>query len=204
MTRHQKAVPQIPRGDRAEGVTWGEVGVSNGTEEGIVIRIALVAATGFAAIAPFTASADEQSRRAVVPATELAAFEVNTDRIQTTLLEVRLAETEPATGLDAATVPGSNNKIYMHDQRVITNNDVVQARVVEGKGQFSIAITLTASGAARMASATAKHVGKPLAIIVNGDVIAAPTVRAQIGSEAMITGDFTLVEAERIAAGLRR
>ena len=167
-------------------------------------RIALVAAPGFAAIAPFTASAHQQSRRAVVPAAEPATFEVNTDRIQTTLLEVRLAETEPATGLDAATVPSSNSKIYMHDERVITNNDVVQARVVEGKGQFSIAITLTPSGAARMASATSQHVGKPLAIIVNGDVIAAPTVRTQIGSEAMITGDFTRVEAERIAAGLRR
>src|SRR3984893_7598849 len=157
-------------------------------------RIALVAATGFAAIAPFTASAHQQSRRAVVPAAEPATFEVNTDRIQTTLLEVRLAET----------VPNSNSKIYMHDERVISNNDVVQARVVEGKGQFSIAITLTPSGAARMAAATSKHVGKPLAIIVNGDVIAAPTVRTQIGSEAMITGDFTRVEAERIAAGLRR
>jgi preprotein translocase subunit SecD len=165
---------------------------------------AVVAAIGFAAMAPLTAPAHAQSRRAVTPAADLATFEVNTDRIQTTLLEVRLAETEPATGLDAATVLSSNHKIYLHVERVITNNDVVQARVVEGNGQFNVAITLTPGGAARMATATSMHVGKPLAIIVNGDVIAAPTVRGQIGSEALITGDFTRVEAERIAAGLRR
>jgi preprotein translocase subunit SecD len=166
--------------------------------------IAVAAVIGFAAIAPLTASAHEQNRPSVGPPIELTAFEVNTDRIQTTLLEVRLAETEPATGLNAATVLNSDSKIYLHDERVITNNDVVQAQVVEGRGRFSIAITLTPGGAARMATATSTHVGKPLAIIVNGDVVAAPTVRGQIGNEAVINGDFTRVEAERIAAGLRR
>ncbi len=166
--------------------------------------IAVAAVIGFPAIAPLTASAHQQSRRAVVPAAEFTTFEVNTDRIQTTLLEVRLAEREPATGLNAATVLHSDSKIYLHDERVITNNDVVQAHVVEGGGQFSVAITLTPGGAARMATATSTHVGKPLAIIVNGDVIAAPTVRGQIGNEAVINGNFTRVEAERIAAGLQR
>jgi preprotein translocase subunit SecD len=156
-------------------------------------RIAVVASVGFAAIAQLTTSAHEQFRP-----------EVNTDRIQTTVLEVRLAETEPATGLGAATVLNSDAKIYLHDERVVTNNDVVQARVVEGNGQFSIAITLTPSGAARMASATSGHMGRPLAIIVNGEVIAAPTVRGQIGSEALITGDFTRADAEHIVAGLER
>jgi preprotein translocase subunit SecD len=167
-------------------------------------RIAVVAAMGVAAIAPLTASAQQQSRPGAGPPLNLAAFEVNTDRIQTTLLEMRLAETEPATGLVAATVLNSDGKIYLHAEPVITNNDVIQARVVEEKGRFSIAITLTPGGAARMATATSMHVGKPLAIIVNGDVIAAPTVRTQIGSEAVINGNYTRPEAERIAAGLQR
>jgi hypothetical protein len=37
-------------------------------------------------------------------------------------------------------------------RQVVTNNDVVQARVVERSGQFGIAITLMPGEAARMAS----------------------------------------------------
>jgi preprotein translocase subunit SecD len=157
-------------------------------------RISVVTVIGVAAINLHgSASAHAQCR-----------FEVITDRIQTTLLEVRLAETEPAVGLGAATVLKSDSKVYLHDVAVVTNNDVVQARVVERSGQFGIAITLTPGGAARMASATSGHLGRPLAIIVNGEVIAAPTVRGQIGNEALITGNFTRAEAEHLAAGLQR
>src|ERR1700730_1975918 len=110
----------MPRGTDLRGVTWREGPREQRPTGGIVIRAqtrhnsAVVAAIGFAAMAPLTAPAHAQSRRAVTPAADLATFEVNTDRIQTTLLEVRLAETEPATGLDAATVLSSNNKVYLH------------------------------------------------------------------------------------------
>lgn len=130
--------------------------------------------------------------------------ELTTDRVQATLLEVRLAETEPARGLIEATVQNSDRRVFLHDTRVITNNDVVQARVVESDGRFNVAITLTNEGAAKMASATSAHTGRPLAIIVDGEVIAAPTVRGTINDQAVITGAFTRARAERIAAGLQR
>ena len=123
---------------------------------------------------------------------------------QPTTLEVRLAETTPASGLTEATLQGSGQKIYLHDMRVITNSDVLQARVVEDRGGFNVAITLTVEAASKMATATSAHTGRPLAIIVNGEVIAAPTVRGTIGDQALISGDFTRAEAERIASGLRR
>jgi SecD/SecF fusion protein len=105
--------------------------------------------------------------------------------------------------LDAATVL-NGGRIYLHEERVITNDDVAQARVVEIDGEFSIAITLAPDGAARMASATSAHMGKPLAIIVNGEVIAAPIVRDRIGNAALITGLFTRAQAEHLVEGLRR
>ena len=43
-----------------------------------------------------------------------------------------------------------------------------------------------------------------LAIIVNGEVVAAPTVRGTISNQAVTTGDFTRAEAERVASDLRR
>ena len=79
-----------------------------------------------------------------------------------------------------------------------------EASVVEQAGRFSVGITLTNDAAARMANATSAHTGKPLAIIVNGEVIAAPTVRSAIGDQAVITGGFSRAEAETIAAALRQ
>ena len=130
--------------------------------------------------------------------------EIRLDRVQTTLLEIRLAETQPAPGLIEATVQNSDRRIFLHDTSIITNNDVVRAHVLENGGRFEVAITLAAEGAARMAAATTQHSGKPLAIIVNGDVVAALTVRATIRNEAVITGGFTREQATAIANGLQR
>jgi preprotein translocase subunit SecD len=130
--------------------------------------------------------------------------ELTTDRVQTTLLEVRLAEAQPTPGLTAATVRDSGARIFLRDERLITNNDVLEASVVEAAGRFSVAITLTPDGADRMASATSTHIGKPLALIVEGEVTSAPIVRSTIRNQAMITGDFTRAQAETIASGLRR
>jgi preprotein translocase subunit SecD len=130
--------------------------------------------------------------------------ELNTDPVQTTLLEIRLAETEPVAGLERATVQNSGQQVFLHDERIVTTNDVLQARVIEINGRFNVAVTLAPDAGARMATATATHTGKPLAIIVDGQVISAPTVRDRITNEALITADFTREEAERIATGLQR
>ena len=87
---------------------------------------------------------------------------------------------------------------------VITTTDVLRAQVVPVDGRFSIAITIGPEGAVRLAAATSTHTGRPLAVIVNGIVVAAPTVRDTIGSKAVITGAFTQADAERIVSGLPR
>ena len=55
-----------------------------------------------------------------------------------------------------------------------------------------------------MRQATAAHVGRPVAILLDGVVVLAPTVRSAIDNTAVITGDFTRDEASRIAIGLER
>jgi preprotein translocase subunit SecD len=130
--------------------------------------------------------------------------ELTADRIQSTLLEIRLAEGAPAPGLTQATIQNSTERVYLHDMPVVTNNDVLQARLTESDGHFSIAVRFSPEGAAKMATATTAHIGRPLAVIVNGEVIAAPTVRAVIADQAVISGNFTRTEAENIASGLQR
>ena len=120
-----------------------------------------------------------------------------------TKLEVRLAEEQPATGLVEASVSHSNKKVYLHETAIVTNADVADARVVPARGTaFDVAVSFTPQGAAKMADATQGHVGRPLAILINGTVVMAPIVRDPVRQDALLTGDWTREQADEIAAGL--
>ena len=41
-----------------------------------------------------------------------------------------------------------------------------------------------------------------MAILIDGEVVMAPTVRVPIGASAVISGDFSKAEAERIINGI--
>jgi hypothetical protein len=118
--------------------------------------------------------------------------------------EVRLAEESPAAGLQEARVSGSDRVIYLHQEVIVTNSDVAQCRVVQGDNasRFGVAVEFNAAGAERMRQATASHVGKAAAILIDGEVAAAPIVRGPISSVGVISGDYTRAEAERIVAGI--
>jgi TonB family protein len=117
-------------------------------------------------------------------------------------LEVRLAELQPGAGLVEAVVQGSTRKVYLHPGAVVTGADVTGARVLEaGGGRFSIGVEFSATGSNRLAESTKIHVGRPLAVLLDGRVIAAPVLRGMIRGSAVISGGFTREEADRIAAG---
>jgi preprotein translocase subunit SecD len=65
-----------------------------------------------------------------------------------------------------------------------------------------VAITFNDAGASRMTIATAGHVGRPLAILIDGEVVMAPVLRSPITASAVISGDFMRAEAERIVSGI--
>jgi SecD/SecF fusion protein len=87
----------------------------------------------------------------------------------------------------------------------VTNEDVARSTVIPGNAssQFWIDVRLNAAGANKMRTATREHLGKPVAILIDGDVVAAPTLKSAIGDAAVISGDFTQAEAQRIADGMR-
>ena len=118
--------------------------------------------------------------------------------------EVRLAEDQPAPGLRAARVGSSNRTIYLHPEIVVTNNDIANSRVIPGgsRSQFGIDVQLNSGGAEKMRRATMSHLGKPVAILIDGNVVIAPTIKSAIGAAAVITGDYTQADAQRIAAGM--
>ena len=117
--------------------------------------------------------------------------------------EVRLAETQPAPGLIVARVAESDRLIYLHPELIVTNDDIAQSRVVQdGPDRFNIAVEFLEAGAERMRQATSAHVGRPVAVLIDGKVDIAPIVRSAISNSATITGDYSQAEAERIAEGI--
>jgi TonB family protein len=85
---------------------------------------------------------------------------------------------------------------------VVTGGDITSARVADAGGTYSITVTFSPEGSNRLAEATKSHLGRPMAILLDGRVISAPMLRSIIRGSAVISGDFTRAEAERIAAGL--
>ena len=116
---------------------------------------------------------------------------------------IRLAETMPATGMREVEVPGSSERIYLHPTPLATWEDVSLVKIVnEGNGRLGVAMTFESAAASRLASATAAHLGKPLAILLDGRVVSVVTVRGPIGGSAVITGVTAAVAQQLVEANV--
>lgn len=118
--------------------------------------------------------------------------------------ELRAAESKPAKGLTEAAVEGTQEKVYLHKDAAITNKDIVSAKATSENGSVAVEITLTKDGQTKLSKLTEDHVGKPLALMLDGKVVFAPIVRDKIlGDKVVVTGKFTKQEAEKIAKGIQ-
>jgi preprotein translocase subunit SecD len=115
-----------------------------------------------------------------------------------------LAEERPAAGLREARVSGSDRLIYLHEEVVVTNADIERSTLVGGSGpsQFNVRLQFNAAGGEKMQKATAGHMGKPMAVLIDGEVVMAPVVRSPITTSAVISGNYSQAEAERIVNGI--
>ena len=65
-------------------------------------------------------------------------------------------------------------------------------------------LTMTSDGASQWAQLTGQNVGKPIAIVLDGYVYSAPNVQNKIeGGSSVITGNFTIQEAQDLANVLK-
>jgi len=119
--------------------------------------------------------------------------------------EVRLAEDRPTPGLREAKVSGSDRSVYLHDEIIVTNSDIAAARVIQGSSasQYGVGVEFNASGAEKMRAATGNHIGKLVAILLDDQVVMALVIRSPIDASAVITGNFTRAQAEKIVNGIR-
>lgn len=74
----------------------------------------------------------------------------------------------------------------------------------DGMGGFGVEIRFGAEGAGIFSEYTRQNVGRSLAIVLDKIVLSAPRISEPItGGQAMITGDFTVEEANQLAVQLR-
>src|SRR5207244_2737468 len=120
-------------------------------------------------------------------------------------LEIRLAQQEPAAGLEEVVVPRTKSKIYVHKKAAIGNADIAQARVVKNTyGYPAVELVFAEGSRDKVAEFSGGNIDKIAAVFVDGKLIDAPVIREKFSDRTEIRGaqPLTLEQAERIVKGL--
>ncbi len=100
-----------------------------------------------------------------------------------------------------------NEPLLLEKSAILTGDALTSAEIRFNQSEFnepSVGLKFNAEGAKKFAQITAENVGKRLAIVLDGKIQSAPRIREAIPSgEAIITGHFTIEEAQDLSIILR-
>ncbi len=84
---------------------------------------------------------------------------------------------------------------------VVSGEDLTNAKGdFDQNGRPAVSFQFDARGARAFGDYTARNIGAPFAIVLDGEVISAPVIQSHIpGGSGIITGNFTVEEANRLA-----
>jgi hypothetical protein len=129
------------------------------------------------------------------------------------VFQFRLVLNAPSAKADSMTVvqPDTDAKttetLYVQKKVLLDQTDLKSASVITNQpaGKSRIDITFTDAGAKRFAKVTHQNIGKQLAIIIDGRLYSAPTIKSEIrDGKAQITGNFSVQEANDLAAKINQ
>jgi len=119
-------------------------------------------------------------------------------------------------GSDKAANPGVGNLLLpasdkqglyytVEEAPVVTGDDLVDAQPsFDQNGRPAVSFRFDTSGARKFGEYTGAHVGEPFAIVLDKQVISAPTIQTAItGGSGIITGNFTVEGSTNLAVLLR-
>ena len=106
-------------------------------------------------------------------------------------LEFRLADDAKTPGWQKMELPGSDKPIFVSVDAPLNGALIEKVSFYKDvNGNPSVGFTLTDDGAKDMEATTSRNLNKKLAIVLNGKVVSAPTIRSTITKEVQITGRF--------------
>lgn len=89
-------------------------------------------------------------------------------------------------------------------ETIMTGDILRDARPTRDQfGQWIISFELTSDGSDQFFEYTRNHIGSPLPIILDGEVLSAPVIQAAIQGSGQITGQFGEAEADSLAIQMR-
>ena len=104
------------------------------------------------------------------------------------------------------TVVDTDYTVYLSDEVLISSEDVASARVIPTPAGPGVEITFNPSGQQKFATLHKNTAGKPLGILVDGNLLnfqpPAELVHDPGGKTVISTGLFSHDEATRIAGGI--
>jgi preprotein translocase subunit SecD len=102
-------------------------------------------------------------------------------------------------------LPYNGRPLAVFRQAILTGGDLKTARQdYDQNGQPAVSISFNAKGSRAFAETTQQNVGKPFAIILDGQVLSAPNINEPIlGGTASISGSFTSQSAQALAISLQ-
>ena len=111
-------------------------------------------------------------------------------------------------GLDNLLLPSMDQKglYYIVERRsVVTGEQLVDSQPsYDQNGLPSVSFRFNPAGGRAFGDYTAANIGKPFAIVLDNQVISAPVIQSHIaGGSGVITGRFTVEDAQRLAVLLR-
>ncbi len=116
-------------------------------------------------------------------------------------LEAAIAGAVPP---DSELIPGtpdSGQAYFLVKRRILVSGEnLTKAEVTaDQNNQTAIGFRFDGAGARRFGEATANNIGRPFAIVLDGQVISAPTIISAItGGQGQITGSYTIEEASEM------
>ncbi|MFZ6029343.1 MAG: protein translocase subunit SecD [Chloroflexota bacterium] len=147
---------------------------------------------------------DPEQARETIKQTALLEFVDMSSIPQSQAYEMQLSGVQIATDYNpgneiTATATMTNTGVIWHT--IMTGAHVKSAGVTTNQsGQYEVAFELNNEGSQIFGDFTASHTGQVLAIVLDKQIISAPTIsNAILGGQGVITGKFTYDEAQTLA-----
>ncbi len=108
--------------------------------------------------------------------------------------------------------PMFNNRVSLYALRSVDGKpsmdggavSTAQENYSQNGSAAEVTLTMNSNGASQWAQLTGQNIGKPIAIVLDGYVYSAPNVQTKIeGGNSVITGNFTIQEAQDLANVLK-